>query len=76
MISDLDVIRACRDAQACMTPPSSLEAIMRRYGVTAQEAMDGIAEALDRGLIDGHTFDTARPTEAGLRLLRESENEA
>lgn len=72
MISDLDVIRACRDAQSCMTPPSSLEAIMRRYSISEQEAFNAMARAISFDLIEGPVH-RARPTEAGLRLLRESE---
>lgn len=75
MISDLDVIRACRDAHACMTPPSSLEALRRRSGATEDEVLLAMELARVTRLITcgGEGLDTARPTQAGLRLLRESE---
>lgn len=72
MISDLDVIRACRDAQACMTPPSSLEALARRQGITEMEALDAMVCTHGKGYITWTHIQHARPTEAGLRLLREA----
>lgn len=72
MITDLDVIRACRDAQACMTPPSSLECLRRRHGVSKHEAFDAMARAITRDLVEGAVH-RARPTKTGLRLLREAE---
>lgn len=69
MITDLDVIRACRDAQACITPPSSMECLRRRHGVPLGHAYEAMVRADERGLIEGH-YDAARPTESGLRLLK------